>query len=244
LNFRFIHVYSDISIDAKTVAGEIAKIFPSTVVDIRPAFKYDDQRIELARITDVKQPFEKQTKQTNDTMMMPPLHDGFVLQRIFGEMIPAAELDHVHIIFTGLLTCTFSEDDWRYHARTVVCGTPSIVSTAGIVEGPAKPREFYLAQFRGELVVDAGLKKRFSGSFIDYDDYDSMTAAAAVYALQTLFFFVNDGEPFCENKSCKLYNAHWQEELIHLIKKGALCTRHRQMASKFNKNNRSGKESF
>jgi hypothetical protein len=228
LDFRFIHVYSDISINARAVAREIAKVFPNCKVDVRPPFEYDD-RIEHARISDTRQPFEKQPKQTDGVT---PLYDGFWLQRIFAETIPAAESGHVHIIFTGLLTCTFSEDDWRYHGRAAVCGTPSIISTTGIVEAPAKPKEFYLAQFGG--MADLGsLKKKFAGRFIDYGD--DMTAAGTAYALQALFFFVADGEPFCDDRNCRLYNAHWQEELMHMAEKEALCRRHRQMANKFNK---------
>lgn len=226
MDFRFIHVYSHAGVDAEAVAGRIAQIFPRCKVDVRRPFQYDN-RIERSRISDLKQPFERQPKPNDETM---PLYDGFVLQRILAEMMPAKEAAHVHIVLTGLLTCTFSEDDWRYHARTVVCGTPSIISTAGIVEAPAKPKEFYLAQLGGGI----GNVNRFAGRFIDYGD-GRMTAAAAVYALQALFFFVTDGEPFCDDKSCMLYNAHWQEELIHLIEKGALCGRHRQTVNKFNK---------
>jgi hypothetical protein len=226
LDFRFIHVYFDASLDARAVAGKIARIFPACEVDIRRPFRHDDDRIEQARITDVKQPFERQPRQPG-TM---PLYDGFVLQRIFAELIPTGETDHVHIIFTSLLACTFSEDDWRYHARTVICGTPSIISTAGIVEAPARPREFYLAQL-GDI---GGLKEKFAGRFIDYGD-DRMAAAVTLYALQALFFFITDGEPFCDDRGCVLYNAHWQKELIYLIEKGTLCSRHQQMANKFNK---------
>jgi hypothetical protein len=237
LDFRFIHVYSDVSIDPGTVAKEIARIFPSCNVDVRPAFKYDN-RIEGARITDIKQPFERQPKQTNGMMQ---LYDGFELQSFFAEMIPAREADRVHIIFTRLLACTFSEEDWRYHARAVICGTPSIISTIGIVEAPAKPKEFYLAQLGG--MADVILKKRFASRFIDYGD-GRMAAAATMYALQALFFFVSDGEPFCEDKDCILYNAHWQEELIHIIEKGTFCVRHERIASKFNSNKGSGSKSF
>lgn len=226
MDFRFIHVYSDAHLDAKAAAVEIAKIFPVCRVDVRRPFRHD-VRIEQARIADTKQPFEMQPKQPGGTT---PLYDGIVLQRIFAEAIPDKEADHVHIIFTSLLTCTFSEDDWRYHGRTVICGTPSIISTTGIVEAPAMPREFYLARLEGI----GNLKKKFAGRFIGYGD-GRITAAAVVYALQALFFFVTDGEPFCEDKDCRLYNAHWQEELTHLIEKGALCSRHRSMASKFNK---------
>jgi hypothetical protein len=228
LDFHYVHVYSNAGLDAKAIANEIAQVFPHCKVDIRPPFLYDD-RIEQARISDLKQTFERQPEQPE---IMMPLYDGFVLQRILAEMIPAKESDHVHIIFTSLLTCTFSEHDWRYHGRAVVCGTPSIVSTSGIVEAPAKPKEFYLAQIGGQLDI-ASLKKKFAGKFIDYGD-ERMTAACALYALQALFFFVADGEPFCDDRNCVLYNPHWQEELIHMIEKGRLCSRHRQVANKFN----------
>jgi hypothetical protein len=240
---RFIHIEQIASIpetlDAKAVAEEIAKIFPACEIDIRPSFKYDYKIIEQARIADIKQPFEKQPKQKQDSMTI-PLYDGFVIQKMLAEMIPFAEISlaHIHIIFTSLLTCTFSEDDddWRYHGRAIICGTPSIVSTTGIVEALAKPREFYLSQLGGMVSSAAdisSLKKKFAGRFIDYDDDARITAASINYALQAVFFFITGGEPFCNNKDCRLYNAHWQEDLIHTIEKGTLCSHHRNLANKF-----------
>lgn len=212
------------------MADEIAKIFPSCEVDIRGSFQHDD-RVERARISNMQQPFEKQPEQEMDDIM--PLYDGFVLQQIFAEMIPSEESSHVHIIVTGLLTCTFSEDEWRYHGRAVICGSPSIISTTGIVEAPAKPREFYLPQLE-DIADISSLKTRFAGRFIEYGE-DRVTEAVKAYALQALFFFITSGEPFCKNKKCSLYNAHWQEELIGIIENGGLCGRHCQMVSLFNK---------
>lgn len=228
MDFRHVHVYSHAAVDAEAVAGRIAKVFPRCKVDVRQPFQYDG-RIEYARVYDTKQPFERQPKHAD----MVPLYDGFVLQRIFAEAIPSKDAGHAHVILTDLLTCTFDEDDWRYHGRAVVCGTPSIVSITGIVEAPAKPREFYLSQLAG-MADAASLKKKFAGRFIDYGD-PRMDKAAAAYALQALFFFVSNGEPFCDDKSCLLYNAHWQEELTSMIEKWRLCARHRQAANKFNK---------
>jgi hypothetical protein len=238
-------VQAVVVVDAKTVAEEIAKILPSCQIDIRPPFKYDDKKIEQARIADIKQPFEKQPKQEQNSRMI-PLYDGFVMQRILAETIPTTEigLAHIHIVFTSLLTCTFSEDDWRYHGRAIICGTPSIVSTTGIVEALAKPRKFYLSQLRGTMAApspDIGsLKKKFAGRFIDYEDEDRITAACINYTLQAIFFFITGGEPFCNNKDCRLYNAHWQEELIHTIEKGLLCAHHRNLANKFVKGSTKG----
>jgi hypothetical protein len=238
---RFIHIYQTTPaapvLDVKVVAEEIHKIFPSCKIDIRPPFMYEEKIIEQARIVDIKQPFEKQPNHEQESVMMMmtiPLYDGFVMQKKLEEMIPSAELSlaHIHIAFTSLLTCTFSEDDWRYHGRAVLCGTPSIISTTGIVEALAKPREFYLAQL-GSIAADNGsLKKRFAGRFIDYDDEKKITAASINYALQAIFFFITSGEPFCSNKDCMLLNAHWQEDLIHTIEKRTLCSHHRNLANK------------
>jgi len=231
LDFRFIHIYlDDPMLDVRAIASEITRVFPAVRIDVRSFPKHNE--IEQARITDIKQPFGRQPQHAVEGMM--PLYDGFVLQRILAESIPDDErhFDHLHLMFTSLLASTFSEDDWRYHGRTVICGTPSIISTTGIVEAPAKPREFYLAQYGGFADVSS-LKKKFTGRFIDYGD-GRITAAAASFALQAIFFFASNGEPFCEDKDCLLFNAHWQEDLIHVLEKHKLCTKHQAMANKFN----------
>ncbi|MDI6793629.1 MAG: hypothetical protein QME81_12325 [bacterium] len=70
------------------------------------------------------------------------LYDGFSLQEIFRKLIPLQEhnLTHAHIVFTSRLFGTY--EDNRYHARVAVFGSPSLISTTGIVEAPAKPGEF------------------------------------------------------------------------------------------------------
>ncbi len=140
------------------------------------------------------------------------LYDGFRLLSIFTKLIPKDEsdLNDCHIIFTNQLFGTWSEDDLRYHARVAVFGFPSIISTTGIVEAPAKPREFYLKRQIGTELF--ALKEEFKGKFIDYDD-PRMTEVMKGYCMQGLFFHML-GDPFCKDKDCRLYNAHWQEEVI------------------------------
>ena len=154
------------ALDIKSIAKEIAKVFPICNIDIKPPFDYDDRTIEQARITDAKQPFEKQPKQQqqHDSLMI-PLYDGIVLQRLFADTITSAEISiaHIHIIFTSLLTCTFNDDeDWRYHGRAIICGTPSIISTTGIIEALAKPREFYISQLGHMGIEDNSATKKSS----------------------------------------------------------------------------------
>jgi hypothetical protein len=144
------------------------------------------------------------------------LYEGFQLQRVFLELIAWEErsLGVVHIFFTNRLFATWEEGDKRYHARTSVYGVPSVISTTGLVEAPAKPREYYLLKQRHEMLGKdlLGLKERFKGRFVDYDD-ERLTEVMKGYVMQAVFYHLV-GNPFCEDKGCRLYNAHWQEELV------------------------------
>ncbi len=158
------------------------------------------------------------------------LYDGFHLHRIFLELIPKEErtLAFVHIFFSNRFFATWGEGDKRYHARTSVYGLPSIISTTGVIEAPAKPREYYLLKQQYERLGKdlTELKNIFKGSFIDYDD-KRLTEVIKGYAMQAVFYSLTD-DPFCEDKGCRLYNAHWQEELIFAqLESGyEFCQRH------------------
>lgn len=166
------------------------------------------------------------------------LYDGFQFQSIFYELLPGEYLNrkHLHLVFTSQLFGTWDENDRRYHARASVYGLPNLISTTGIVEAPAKPKEFYLLRQQYDMLGrrDAGileLKEQFKGKFIDYDD-ERLTEVVKGYCLQALFFHLK-GDPFCHDENCRLYNAHWQEELIVSQLKGSyeLCSFHEGILS-------------
>jgi len=161
------------------------------------------------------------------------MYDGIHLQRVFREIIPGEErsLEFVHIFFTNRLFATWDDSNKRYHLRTSVYGSPSIISTSGLIEAPAKPREYYLLRQQYERLGKdlTQLKERFKGSFIDYEDR-RLTEVAKGYAMQAAFYLLT-GDPFCEDKGCRLYNAHWQEELIFAqLESGyEFCQRHARL---------------
>ncbi len=164
------------------------------------------------------------------------LYDGFHLQRIFSEIIPREEqsFEFVHIIFTNRLFTTWDDSGKRYHLRTSVYGFPSVISTTGLIEAPAKSREYYLLKQQYERLGKdlTELKDRFKGSFIDYED-KRLTEVTKGYAMQAVFYSLI-GDPFCEDKGCRLYNAHWQEELIFAqLESGyEFCQRHTKLLRK------------
>ena len=239
MDLRYIHLYREDSVsdlDADFIADKVAKIFPNYMVDIRQGFeaywkveRFDEQCLR-ARITEPKQPFERQPRSANQGTT---LYDGFELQQLFRTLVSDDELNwqHVHVVVTEMLACTFDEESWRYHARTVICGAPSIVSTSGIVEGPARPKEYYYLARPG--LVDPQLLKKFEGRFIDRRD-SRLTPAVFVYVVQAIFFHLTDGEPFCEDEKCMMFNAHWQEELIAILQNPAFCPEHKDLLRKFN----------
>ncbi len=158
------------------------------------------------------------------------LYDGFHLQMVLSKLIARRErsLEFVHIFFTNRLFATWDDGDRRYHLRTSVYGVPSIISTTGLIEAPAKPRQYYLLKQQYEMLGKdlLELKDRFKGSFIDYED-TRLTEVMKGYAMQAVFYS-RAVEPFSEDKGCRLYNAHWQEELIfaQLWGEYEFCERH------------------
>jgi hypothetical protein len=160
------------------------------------------------------------------------LYDGFGLQGIFSRLIPEDErgLSHCHIIFTNQLLGSWDEDNHRYHARVSVYGFPCLISTTGVAEAPAKPREFYLKRRLG-IPLEV-LKSEFSGMFIDHGD-PRLSEVLKGYVIQALLFHMT-GNPFCDDPDCRLFNAHWQEELIRaqLDGKYEFCRNHHQFMNR------------
>ena len=211
------------------------------------ASKKTFQQLASCRIFNPYIPFERHKPTVEETMFETQsetaapasdniiLYDGFELQNIFRRTIPDSEssADKFHLIFTTRLTCSYDFNDYRYHGRAVICSNPSIISTTGMIEAPAKPRDYYLHLrekiLRG-LNLDA-IKQEFKGKFLEYHD-ERLRLASRGYALQAVFYYLT-GSPFCESRKCMLYNAHWQEELLHAqIEIGKLCDQHQNILDK------------
>ena len=194
------------------------KIFDLKIKNKKYVPTIDDIQIEK----ESKDTFEKEDR---------ILYDGFELQRVITEFIPINENTEeiLHIIFTNKLTCTFDDTDFRYHARALIAANPTIISTTGIVEAPAKPKQYYL-----DLMV--GLSKeetneKFKGEFLEYHD-SRLHEIAEGYLLQSIIYY-ETGEAFCENKECRLFNAHWQKDLFYSqIKNKNFCEEHFEIINK------------
>ena len=178
--------------------------------------------------------YEKTRLQNPEKRSFGILYDGFKLQALYQDLIKEEERNWhcLPIIFTDQLFGTWDEHNQRYHARVSVYGFPSVISTTGIVEAPAKPRDFYLQKQWGIDII--ALKNRFREKFIDYDD-SRLTEVMKGYCMQALFFFIS-GEPFCEDNRCRLYDAHWQEEVIKAqLTRPEFCKKHEKLINDIRK---------
>ena len=167
------------------------------------------------------------------------MYDGVKFLQILWGLIPQEErnLDRIHIVLTNQLLGTYDTNDGRYHARVGVFGIPCVLSTTGVVEGPAKPKEFYLLKRQyaalGQEADVLKLKEQFRGEFIDHND-ERLTEILKGYVMQAVFYHVT-GTPFCDDPNCRLYNAHWQQEMIHAQLKSPyeFCQAHTKFIQQF-----------
>ena len=160
------------------------------------------------------EPFEKE------------LYDGFWVQRIFSRFFlrkhPGELAENgFHAVITGRLLGTYGSR--RYHARAIISGFPSFISTSGVVEGPARPREYYFlkVEFIRSGKDLSELDEAFRGKFVDYED-ERITKITGSYVLQPLLHHFS-GKEFCENSRCALFNSHWQKEVLDIQYSGFLC---------------------
>ena len=134
------------------------------------------------------------------------------------------------MIFTNKLTCTFDNNDLRYHGRALIGANPSIISTTGIIEAPAKPKEYYfdlMTHFAKGVNVDS-IKQKYKGTYLEYND-PRLSKVIEGYLLQAIFYY-ETGNAFCEDNKCRLFNAHWQKDLLYSqITHQKLCETHQNI---------------
>ena len=199
----------------------------------------DYKKIASNRIFNLKKPFQSHEPTTEEIQIENQnidmsnkeemtLYDGFELQKTVSEFISKDQRDDetLHIIFTNKLTCTFDENDFRNHARAVIGSNPSIISTTGIIEAPAKPKQYYLdlmTDFNKERIDE--IKEKYKGEFLEYND-SKISDIVEGYLLQAIMYY-QTGEAFCENKECRLFNAHWQKDLFYSqLENKKFCDKH------------------
>ena len=232
-------------IQIKELVNFLQKIFPVKVETRETILKFASKdiayNIAQCKIFNLRKDFEIHTP-TNEEVSFEELnfrdttkteniimYDGFQLQKILSNLISEKEhIDEIfHVFFTNKLTCTYDYNDYRYHGRSLIGSNPSIISTTGIIEAPAKPKEYYydlMTNYTQGVNVDK-IKQKYKGAYLEYNE-SKLSKIIEGYLLQAIFYY-ETGEPFCKNLECRLFNAHWQKDLLYSqLKVRNLCDRH------------------
>ena len=213
------NIFSNIK---KTTAKQLASC---RIFNTRKPFEFHSPSTEEIE-------FEKNSFQNSSKIKSIIMYDGFEFQKILSDLISEDEnlTNNFHLIFTNRLMCTYDYDDYRYHGRAIICSNPSIISITGIIEAPAKPKEYFIeliSNIAQGLNLDS-IKKKYQGTYLEYHD-ERISTIVEGYVMQALFYYLT-GEPFCEFKECRLFNPHWQKELLHSqIEMGKLCKKHQKI---------------
>jgi hypothetical protein len=233
------------------LASFLKETFPVQVETRDSILKFSKKdtaaKIASCRIFNPRKPYEKHHPSTDEILFEEAnfedtarteniiMYDGFELQKVLTELIPNEEIssDLFHIFFTNKLTCTYDCNDYRYHGRAIIGANPSIISTTGIIEAPAKPREYYLdliSNYTHGINVES-IKQKYKGTYLEYND-TRLSKIIEGYLLQAIFYF-ETGEAFCDKTECRLFNAHWQKDLLYSqLENGKLCEPHQRILKK------------
>ncbi|HSB83051.1 MAG TPA: DUF6775 family putative metallopeptidase [Nitrosarchaeum sp.] len=235
-------------IQISRLASFLRETFP-VQVEIRNSilkFSKNDTATKIAscRIFNLRKPYEKHIPSADEILFEEEnfrnsaktenivMYDGFEIQKTLTELIPNNEREpgFFHIFFTNKMTCTYDYSDYRYHGRALIGANPSIISTTGIIEAPAKPREYYLdlmLNYTQGINVES-IKEKYKGTYLEYND-TRLSKIIEGYLLQAIFYFETQ-EAFCDKIDCRLFNAHWQKDLIYSqIENGKLCKTHQRI---------------
>jgi hypothetical protein len=150
-------------------------------------------------------------------------------------LIPAEERgeDILHLVFITQCIGRFVAGESHFRLQIVQHGEPAIISTTGMVEAPALPREY---AFRRAQLLSFGMDEaaeELDGLFAEetfrHED-PRINRVATGIALQAVFQRAC-GEVGCTEPTCPLRLAATHDELVqaHLSDDSRLCDRHARM---------------
>ncbi|MFD1586833.1 DUF7001 family protein [Halorientalis brevis] len=163
------------------------------------------------------------------------IYDGLQVQEALRDRLPDDErtLDHLHVPILDRVLGTWGDHDGRWHKRVTVLGQPALVSVPGLYEAPAKPEQYYEEQQKHALLSgDAPprevLESAVEGEFLVEGD-PRTTEALCGYVLQA-YHYLDTGEAFCDDASCRLANPHRQPGVVEAqLREPEFCEVHEEL---------------
>jgi hypothetical protein len=163
------------------------------------------------------------------------VYDAFLYQDALRRMLSAEESRRscLHVAVTNrLMAQWWDAPDNCYYGVTVVCGNPSVVSIPGCYEGPGVPPGFRESLTKNKATMPSHVAAyrataaQCRDQMVFYGD-DRITAIVMGMVWQAVFYHFF-GEAFCEDATCRLFNAHQHVEMCAALLPdgGRLCEKH------------------
>jgi hypothetical protein len=214
-------------------AGVAAKVAGARVRDPKVREEYfaattSDLEIELA--------VDDKPSLIADAFMAQRLYDAHLVAKEALTVVPAADrsLDVLPVWVTRRLMVTYSQEDFRYHARYAVFAYPVIVSLLGLVHGPAPSLEATIFARKlglGGMASDQisrEIDRQYPEERIDLADRGLVVHAVTSSILQAAARTAA-GEAFCKVPDCRLFNPHRRAQVRRSIGGDGFCERHRSI---------------
>lgn len=243
-----------IGLDIRAIGYHLADMFPRVEVETRTDFftwhlgQFDLDQVEAltaevaARLEerevhnlvapDRRDDFEPETPEERE---LGTVYLAEPLQDVMRAVIPAEErgAQALHLAFITQCIGCFVPGESHFRLQMVQHGEPTIISTTGIIEAPALPREY--AFRRAQLLMfglDAAAEELdglFAEEALAHGD-TRLNRVATGIALQAVFRHAF-GEVGCAEPTCPLHVATTHDELAraHLSDDSRLCDRHTRM---------------
>lgn len=243
-----------IGLDIDAVAQLLMELLPGTAVEARTDFftfhlaRFEPSQVEVlteqlvARLherevrnlvaPDRRAEFDEVTPQERDLGV---IYLASQLQDVMAPLIAEQEraAAYLHLVYIDQCIGSYVPGEIMLILQAIQHGQPTIISTTGMVEAPALPREYSFR--RAQLVAfgmdeaTAELDEAFADRTLGHEDR-RITRAAGGFALQALFHHMF-GEQNCQEANCPLRQATTHDELAaaHLGDGSCLCSRHALM---------------
>ncbi len=144
------------------------------------------------------------------------VYRGFEFREILKDKFPGwGRAGQLMIFITPRILATPEVRGGAPHIRMILSGSPAVISTRGILMGPARSRKSFRREGGGNenKNIDSKMMEKITGSLI----------------LQALIYRFS-GEGFCDSPDCCLYNPHWRVEAVKALGPTAsLCARHAEL---------------
>lgn len=159
---------------------------------------------------------------------------GRLLQAALRLLIPEDEAttDRLHCVFISQLLADI-DDPAAPRVGVAALGSPTIISTSGLVEAPRRPREYYFRRnhyaMLGAVEHIDSLAEQFADRTVDYGDPRINELLKGYLLMAVVYRATGDGP--CADPLCPLHAANTQQQLLQtqLGDRSRICGYHRGM---------------